>query len=85
MIAKLQMVESSGGVDRAVVRRRVVFLPGEISPEARKDHAERRSEKSAEAVVAAGDRGEGPNEEESEPPCASEANGRRCRGNSSYR
>jgi len=42
----------SGVVNRAVARRRAVFLPGEISPHARKGDAVKRSEKSAEAVVA---------------------------------
>ena len=48
------------------MRGRVAFLPGEISPWARKGHAEERSEKSAEVVVVAAKRGEGPNGEESE-------------------
>jgi hypothetical protein len=40
------------GVDPAAVRGRAAFLPGEISPRARKGDTERWSEKSAEAVVA---------------------------------
>ena len=41
-----------GGVYPAAVQRRSCLLPEEISPCARKGDASRRSEKSAEAVVA---------------------------------
>ena len=40
-----------GGVNPAVVDGRHGFLPGEVSPNARKDGVTGRSEKSAEAVV----------------------------------
>ena len=56
-----------GGVDSAVVDGRHGFLPGEVSPCARKGDAEERSEKSAEAVVSApSGAGKGPNRKESE-------------------
>ena len=47
------VVKGSGGVNPAVVRGRIAFLPGEISPDGRKADVETRSEESAEAVVAA--------------------------------
>jgi hypothetical protein len=59
-------------VDPAVVRERSRSLTGEVSPHARKDNAEKRSEKSAEVVVASrrgqgleSRAGEGPNGRES--------------------
>jgi hypothetical protein len=51
MTAKLQRPRP-GDVDPAAVRGKPRTLPGEISPRARKGDAKRRSEKSAEAVIA---------------------------------
>src|SRR3989344_2474293 len=68
--------QGSGGVNPAVARRRIAFLPGEISPCLRKEDAQAEREVSS-GRTSRRKRGEGPNEKESRNACRSAMQGTR--------
>ena len=55
--------QGSGGVNPAVVQRRIAFLPGEISPRARKGDGGVPEREVSKGRISRS-RGEGPNEKE---------------------